>query len=62
VTPTRIERQIDDLIRRLEVGETIEYERETVLAGWNFVADSLETQRTEDERQLAGAEQAAAVR
>ena len=63
MTVTRIDKQIDNLIRQIEAGERIHHDRELLLAGLNFVADSLDSQRSEDERLAgAGAEQASAVR
>ena len=46
----RIRERIDSLIGRIEAGEPIDYGRETILAGWDFVADSLDRSEAEDEQ------------
>ena len=51
--PDRIRLHIDSMISRIELGESIDYARETGLAGWEFVADSLDRHEVEDE-QLPG--------
>ena len=46
----RIRTRIDSLIERITAGELIDYDCETVLAGWEFVADSMDRHEAEDEQ------------
>lgn len=46
----RIRARIDAMITRIDAGEPIDYERETVLAGWEFLADSLDRCEAENEQ------------
>lgn len=52
---THLDARIESLIDRIEAGETIDHDREIVLAGWDFLRDSLAAQRAADE-QLATAD------
>lgn len=49
----RLQEQLDRIIEQIEAGETVDAVKETVLAGFNFVADELELQNVADE-QLRG--------
>jgi hypothetical protein len=46
---TRIDARIQSLIERINAGESIDHDRETTLAGLEFVADSFDRCKAADD-------------
>lgn len=44
----RVRQRIDSIIDRLAAGESIDYAQETLAAGWDFLADSLDRHEDAD--------------